>query len=147
MQPNRYNVRVYGLFVNPKNEILVTDERRGGYKMTKFPGGGHEFGEGLAASLEREFVEELGMTISVKDLFYVNDFLQISQFNPQDQLISFYYWVELPEWEKVATVANRFDFPRNLTDAQTFRWLKLDGLSPADFTFPIDRIVCGRLRR
>ena len=54
--PERYNVRVYGLMIE-SGRILLTDEVRGGYRMTKFPGGGHEFGEGLAEGLQREWME------------------------------------------------------------------------------------------
>ena len=37
----RFNVRVYGLCIK-QGKILITDEIRGGTKMTKFPGGGLE---------------------------------------------------------------------------------------------------------
>jgi 8-oxo-dGTP diphosphatase len=47
MVPERYNIRVYGLCIDKYGRILVTDERRGGHLMTKFPGGGHDLGEGL----------------------------------------------------------------------------------------------------
>ena len=146
MKPSAYNIRVYGLFLNPKQEVLVTDERRGGYRMTKFPGGGHEFGEGLIDGLMREFDEELGMPIEVKDLFYVNDFLQISAFNPKEQLLSLYYWVEIPRWESIVVAQTTFQFPTNNNDAQTFRWVSINDLQPTAMTFPVDKVVCNRLQ-
>ena len=146
MQIESYNLRVYGLLLNPNSEILVTDELRNGYKMTKFPGGGHEVGESLAETLIREWKEELDREISVGDLFYVNDFLQISAFNPKDQIISFYYHVspmgELP----IRTVERRYDFPSGTQNAQTFRWVKLQDLHPNGFTFPIDKVVVEKFR-
>ena len=63
--------------------------------MLKFPGGGHEFGEGLKETLIREFKEELSLEVEVGDLFYVNDFAQISAFHENHQLISFYFFGEV----------------------------------------------------
>ena len=51
-----FNVRVYGLLINDKNEILISDEQEYGTRFTKFPGGGLEFGEGLIDGLKREFM-------------------------------------------------------------------------------------------
>ena len=50
-----FNVRVYGLLINTKNEILVSDERRAGISFTKFPGGGLVFGEGLSEALLEKY--------------------------------------------------------------------------------------------
>ena len=58
MESNRFNVRVYGLLLNEKEEILVTDEFRLGVLMMKFPGGGLEFGEGTIDCLRRECMED-----------------------------------------------------------------------------------------
>lgn len=41
----------------------------------EFPGGGVEFGERLADTIVREFVEEYGMQIALLDLLCVNDHL------------------------------------------------------------------------
>lgn len=146
MRPNRYNVRVYGLLFNGQNEVLLTDELRNGFSMTKFPGGGLEFGEGLAAGLQREFQEELALDIQVDNLFYINDFLQISRFNPTDQLLSVYYKVTaLSPVGPLHTVP--LDFPAGVRDAQLFRWHAVSALNPGDFTFPIDRVVADKLLR
>jgi len=69
-----FNIRVYGLVLNDKNELLVTDEYCQNRYMTKFPGGGLEFGEGLIEGLQREFIEESGQAIEVISHFYTTDF-------------------------------------------------------------------------
>jgi ADP-ribose pyrophosphatase YjhB (NUDIX family) len=136
-----YNLRVYGLLVKD-DAVLVTDEFRAGMIMTKFPGGGLEKGEGLSDCLIREFDEEIGMKVAVEHFFYVNDFLQVSQFNPKDQLLSFYYFVSSDELTKV---------PKSIPKAelklgeQSFRWVKITDLNANEFTFPIDRIVIRKL--
>ena len=96
MTPSRFNIRVYGILIQ-EGKVLITDEVRSGVKMTKFPGGGLEFGEGIAECLIREFKEELNIRISIKTLFYVNDFYQVSSFNKNEQLVSIYYLVSLDE--------------------------------------------------
>ncbi|HEY0897744.1 MAG TPA: NUDIX hydrolase, partial [Sphingobacteriaceae bacterium] len=48
-----FNVRVYGLLINHRQEILISDEEEYGVRFTKFPGGGLEYGEGLLDGLKR----------------------------------------------------------------------------------------------
>jgi 8-oxo-dGTP diphosphatase len=146
MQPERYNIRVYGVCHDALGRVLLTDERRGGVVMTKFPGGGHELGEGLGDALKREFMEEAGAHIELLDLLYINDFLQISAFNPKDQLISIYYRVQLVGDLQVAVAEARHDFAAGDGDQQTFRWVTIDALDAADFRFPIDKLVVGLLK-
>lgn len=138
---NEYNIRVYGILKN-KNAILVTDEHRAGILMSKFPGGGLEKGEGLELCLKREFIEELGIDIEVKSLFYVNEFLQMSVFDKTQELISFYYWVETNELSKIK-IGTQEEI-KNPGD-QIFRWVEMEDLVASEFTFPIDRVVVERL--
>ena len=71
---NNFTIRVYAIIINNKNEILLSDEFQMGMKMTKFPGGGMEFGEGTIDCLKREAIEEFGQEIEVLDHFYTTDF-------------------------------------------------------------------------
>lgn len=143
--PERYNIRVYGLCLDAFGRVLVTDERRGGMSMTKFPGGGNEFGEGLADTLRRELREEIQSEIEILGLFYANDFLQISAFNPKDQLISIYYLVSLIGEVNFPVTEKINDFGNQSGDVQTFRWMALQDLDGSHFTFPIDKIVVRKL--
>ncbi len=136
-----FNVRVYGILIQ-EGKVLITDEVRSGVRMTKFPGGGLEFGEGIAECLIREFTEELNVRIDVKTLFYVNDFYQVSSFNKNEQLISIYYLVSLDEGE-INTTETPFLFETD--EPQCFRWLDLNKITPNDVTFPIDKVVVEKL--
>ena len=139
---NNFNLRVYGLLIH-NNAVLVTDEQRGGFPMTKFPGGGLEKGEGLSACLKREFIEELNIEIDLNTFYYVNDFLQVSVFNPKDQLLSFYYLESTNQLDAIKIAATK----RDLKDGeQDFRWVKLSELSSNQFTFPVDKVVCDMLK-
>ncbi|MBI34292.1 MAG: NUDIX hydrolase [Flavobacteriales bacterium] len=141
MIPSCFNIRVYGVLIQA-GKVLVTDEVRSGIRMTKFPGGGLEFGEGIKECLIREFKEELNVTVEVQNLFYINDFYQVSSFNEQQQLVSIYYKVVLKKGE-IKTTEIPFLFETN--EPQCFRWLKLNELSRDDVTFPIDKIVIEKL--
>lgn len=135
---NRFNLRVYGVYMKD-GRILLSDEYRFGKKMTKLPGGGLEFGEGIADALKREWMEELYTKIEVKEILHVNPFLQISAFNPSHQVICMYYKVNLLEELQVSVSERAFDFHINGEDQQSFRWKNLSELSVSDFTFPIDQ--------
>src|SRR6266498_1096170 len=96
-----FNIRVYGLLINDKKQVLVSDEYiRGGY-YTKFPGGGLELGEGTRDCLKREFKEEMNLDVEIGEHLYTTDFYQASAFNPAYQIISIYYFAKALEEIKV----------------------------------------------
>jgi ADP-ribose pyrophosphatase YjhB (NUDIX family) len=138
-----FNLRVYGLLIE-SGFLLVTDENRGDVQMTKFPGGGLEKGEGLVDGLKREFMEELEIDINVKQFYYVNDFLQISAFNPKDQLLSFYYLVDTDQMDAISVSSEKKPVSPG---EQVFRWIKLSEINPEEFNFPIDRMVAQELMK
>lgn len=137
----RFNLRVYGIVRNTEGEVLISDECRNGNSFTKFPGGGLEAGEGLAECLKRELMEELNIDATIGKLFYVNDFYQESAFRKSDQLISFYYEVNDYSGEISAT---NHAVPVT-EETEKFRWVAVDELSSEMMTFPIDKIVVGKI--
>ncbi len=141
----QFNIRVYGLCLNAKNEVLITDEFRLGMDMTKFPGGGLDFGEGTLDCLRREFKEELDREISNIRHFYTTDYFQPTHLlgTPQ-QLISIYYRADIRQTDTISVAKKRFDFGK-IDGAQTFRWLPLQQASLEEMTFPIDKKVMGML--
>jgi 8-oxo-dGTP diphosphatase len=142
MSTKRFNLRVYGVLINERDEVLLADEQRNGYAFTKFPGGGLEWGEGITDCLKREFQEELGIDIVVGELFYLTDFFQQSAFSENDQLISTYYRVHVPDWSVIACN------PKPASgDYEVFRWAKCKELSVDALTFPVDQIVAGKLNK
>jgi 8-oxo-dGTP diphosphatase len=141
----KFNIRVYGLVINEFDQILVTDEFRLGMRMTKFPGGGLKFGEGMIDCLKREFREELEQEIEVADHFYTTEFFQLTRLlkEPQ-QLISIYYRVKPESPEKIRTTQKQFDFD-DVDGAQAFRWFDLKTVTTDELTFPIDKKVLEML--
>ena len=142
MKIERFNIRVYGLLIQ-EGKILVTDEVRGVFEMTKFPGGGLEFGEGTADCLKREFQEELSIDISVDQFYYTNEFLQVSRFNKRDQLHSIYYEVST---NADLSMYKEEGFQPFEGKEQRFRWVAINDLNPNEFTFPLDQVVVKKLK-
>ena len=147
-QLNKFTIRVYGIVLNKRNEILLSDEFQLGTKMTKFPGGGLEFGEGTIDCLKREFLEECnGQEIKNIHHFYTTDFYQKALFYQNHQLLSIYYFAELQEPLQFKISKKSFDFD-NLTEGkQSFRWVKIKTLIEDEITFPIDRFVIQKLKK
>lgn len=143
MTLSKFNIRVYGILINDKQEVLLADEHRFKTAFTKFPGGGLEFGEGIADALKREFMEELQLEIEVGELYYVNDFLQTSRFDETYQIISFYYLVKSKDIQSIKT---RQTSEPLTADGEEFRWFPLAKMSRELMTFPIDQVVAEKLR-
>lgn len=140
-----FNIRVYGLIVY-NNKLLVTDEFRLQQYMTKFPGGGLEYGEGTHDCLKRECLEELGQEIEIVKHYYTTDYFQPSVSLPAaSQLISIYYVARLIGPPVFPTAIQVFDF-EPIDQAQAFRWVTVRELSPDIFTLPVDRKVVKMIR-
>ena len=144
----QFNVRVYGILINEKKQVLVADEFIREKYYTKFPGGGLEFGEGTRDCLKREFMEEMNLKIEVTDHLYTTDFFQESAFRPGDQIISIYYLVRPLEPIKVRLSNIEFDFDedqllryKELHEIETFRFIDWKNLSEESVTLPIDKVV------
>lgn len=146
-----FNVRVYGILIDSKKRLLVSDEFIRGNYFTKFPGGGLEFGEGTRDCLKREFKEETNLDVTIGDHIYTTDFFQISAFNNADQIISIYYFVHASEPIDLATKTTLFDFephqvanPRG--EAEVFRWIEWNDVMEACVSLPIDKVVVKMLK-
>lgn len=150
---NKFNIRVYGILVNDKKQVLVSDEYiRGGY-YTKFPGGGLEFGEGTRECLKRELKEELGIDSKIDEHIYTTDYFQLSAFNPDHQIISIYYFASPLEELKVTLKNSPFDFDEqqiaiyNKTgETETFRLVDWNDFSEETVTLPIDKYVAKLIK-
>ena len=144
MAINKFIIRVYGILINDQSQVLISDELIKGHKITKFPGGGLEFGEGTHECVIREFMEETNNEVEVIEHFYTTDYMQVSAYNPEHQIVSIYYLVKPIGNFEIKTTDKIFDFIGGQQHEQTFRWLDLRAASEKDFTLPIDKIV-GKL--
>lgn len=136
----RFNVRVYGIHINERNELLVADETYRERSFTKFPGGGLEWGEGTIDCLKREFEEEFQLSIQVKDLLYTTDFFQVSTFQENDQVIAIYYLIAINLDDVESVIAQN-------KSEEKLRWIPINKLSTNDLTFPIDKHVVELLKK
>ena len=148
-----FNFRVYGILMNEHKQVLVSDEYIRGMYVTKFPGGGLEFGEGTRDCLQREFMEEMNLKIKVTDHIYTTDFYQESAFKAGHQIISIYYYAEALESITVPLRTKIFDFDKQQLrtyektgETETFRFVNWEDFSEESVTLPIDKIVAKLLK-
>lgn len=141
----RFNVRIYGILIK-NNKVLVSDEFIKGHHITKFPGGGLEFGEGSKDCVIREFKEELDLDIQVQDHFYTTDFFVHSAFDTNSQVISIYYLVTTEQALSFKTSVETFDYVKK-EGAQSLRWIDIKKISDNDFTLIIDKKVGELLQK
>ncbi len=141
-----FNIRVYGLVVNDAGEVLLSDEYVLDQKMTKFPGGGLQFGEGPEDCIKREATEEFGQEVKILEHFYTTGFFQRALFFEDHQLISIYYRIQLSQPLQLKISEKPFDFPQFVNGSQSFRWAKIALLENEDLTFPVDRHVLKLLK-
>ncbi len=147
MENKRFNIRVYGFLID-EGRILVTDEFRLGIFMTKFPGGGLIYGEGMIDCLKREFMEELNIEIGNISHYYTTDFFLASELLPvESQLINVYYLVKAKKPYRLQTTGKKFDFPDMVDGVQCFRWIPIRELTEEEFTFPIDKFIVHKLKQ
>lgn len=131
-----FTIRVYGLWIHDE-KILLCKEKVQGRQVTKFPGGGLEYGEGTTDCLLREFREELHAEIHVLQHFYTTDFFVENAFRPGEQVLSIYYLVS----DDPGSIEMQLD------PGIFFFWKALSEFSDADVDLVIDRHVAGMLSK
>ena len=148
-----FNIRVYGILINDAGQVLLADEYIRGMYITKFPGGGLEYGEGTRDCLRREFIEEMNLKVEVTDHIYTTDFFQQSAFNPGHQIISIYYYVKALEPITAPLRTKIFDFDEQQLknyaqtgETETFRFVNWEDFSEESVSLPIEKIVAKLLK-
>ena len=148
-----FSIRVYGILINDKKQVLVSDEFIRGMYVTKFPGGGLEFGEGTRDCLKREFMEEMQLEVSIEEHIYTTDFYQMSAFNKEFQILSIYYFAKALQPISVALKEKPFDFDEQqiriyneVGQTETFRFIDWEKFSEESVTLPIDKIVAQMIK-
>ena len=141
-----FNVRVYGILLH-EGLLLVADELIKGQRLTKFPGGGLEYGEGPKDCLVREVWEEIGVDAFDVRHFYTTDHFQMSAFREGQQVISIYYTFRVADPLAIPVSTVPFDFKQSERDEESFRWIDLSRALVEDATLPIDRVVMGMLMK
>lgn len=135
-----FSIRVYGILINERDEVLLSDETYKNHSFTKFPGGGLEYGEGTTDCLKREFLEEFSISIEVNSLFYLTDFFQASAFHESTQIVSIYYQISVPT--SILDQHMLEDLSK-----EKLKWVPLSALTTDDVTFPIDKYVVELLKK
>lgn len=127
----KLTLRVYVFLKNPKNEILLLDEKSGKHRFTKLPGGGLELGEGILDCLKRELKEELNIENVALQQFYTSEKFISSKLHANTQVIAVYY--------HGATDVTSISINDNETNLLNLHWVPQRELTAEHFTFQMDK--------
>jgi len=122
---NKLRVRVCGLCTDKERLLLINHQ---GIKVGDFwapPGGGLQFGESSDMCLKREFSEETGLEIKIKDFRFVCEFI-----NPPLHAIELFFLVEI----KQGILKRGFDPEMKdnqiIKEVKFMNWSEINGLGP-----------------
>ena len=73
---NRVRVRTCGLYQQDNQLLLVNHHGLYNRDFWAPPGGGLEFGQSATSNLEREFLEETGLTVKAGEFLFACEFIQ-----------------------------------------------------------------------
>lgn len=151
MATTKITIRVYGILLDERKRVLLSDEFIRDDYFIKFPGGGLELGEGTRDCLKREFKEETGLDVIIGEHIYTTDYYQQSAFNPDDQIISIYYFVHAEDVSGLNVKTKVFDFElHQIADikgqSEVLRWINWNDFNEDAVSLPIDKIVVRMLK-
>src|SRR5690606_18458353 len=69
-------VRVNGLLIEQDKVLMIKHRMAADRSFWNLPGGGVDFGTDVVSNLKREFLEETGLTVKVKQFLFVHEFLE-----------------------------------------------------------------------
>jgi 8-oxo-dGTP diphosphatase len=131
---NNFNIRVYGVCIR-EGKLLTLNESFMGKEVVKLPGGGLEFGEGTIACLKREFKEELGVEITVKDSFYIQETFVPSLVKDNRQIVMLYFLVQINNPNKLVILDSSI---------KSYNWVSISEHCP--LTLPVDKCMYEKLK-
>lgn len=135
-KPDSITIRVYGLLMH-EGRILLSRENIADNLYTKFPGGGLELGEGISDCLQREFREEVDISLSQWKLFHLNENFLASAFHQAKQVLSIYFRVWSDEIRKIKTGdPDKTPLPRPAD--QVLYWADVQEIQKEPISLPVD---------
>jgi ADP-ribose pyrophosphatase YjhB (NUDIX family) len=84
----KIRIRVAGLVVE-ENKVLLIAHKKKGEIYWLLPGGGVEYQESLDEALKREFLEELGLSVTVGDIALIADSIEP---NGKRHIVNIVFW-------------------------------------------------------
>jgi 8-oxo-dGTP diphosphatase len=122
---NKLRVRVCGLCVDNEHLLMINHK---GIKTGDFwspPGGGLQFGETVEACLKREFLEETGLDIEVREFQLICEFIQ-----PPLHAIEMFFWVQINKGVLKTGIDPEMMDKQIIQEAKFMPWTEITRLSP-----------------
>jgi 8-oxo-dGTP diphosphatase len=119
----------------------VANEKIQDHWYKKLPGGGVEFGEGIAHAAHREAMEELGEDVALHAPYFFTENHLPSLFRKNDQVVALYYRANLL---KETTIPQVGRFAACDGSEQFFEWIPKNLIIPHEFKLASDETVLHR---
>jgi len=117
-----FQVRVTGVLLNSKNQLLIVKQRVSESRQWSLPGGRLEHGETMEQAVVREVREETGLIAEVRQLLYLCDV------SPMDKIIHATFFLDY--------IAGEITMPDNARDENPIADVKfVDANALADYGF------------
>ena len=138
-----FNIRVYFLLWNEeRRQLLFSSEKIGNRIYLKFPGGGLEYGEGTRECVEREGMEELGVSIRPEKLFGMTENFLPSLFKSGEQVLAIYYLAGCDEPKQIHAPQGS-DYDSNYTGPI---WLSPERIDPEHLVLASDKEILEKFK-
>ena len=122
---SKFRIALYGILIS-EGRVLMTETSVPSGSIINFPGGGLELGEAPVEAIEREFIEETGLSVSVNKLLFCSQTFQQNPEYQHEQLMHIYY--------RVCQQSDGLLFEGNNDDVLGVHWFK-----PAQI--PLERVA------
>ncbi len=124
---NRLRLRACGICIKD-NSILMVNHR--GISKENFwapPGGGIQFGEGAADCLHREFKEETGLLVEVKNFLFACEFIKTPL-----HAIELFFEVSSPNGSVKVGSDPEPGSPKIISEVRFLTWNEINALHPSE---------------
>jgi|GEM_PF-6437194 len=123
LNSKKIRIGIYAVIMRG-DEILLTTTQAGSQTILNLPGGGVDQGEGFAAALKRECLEELGCEVEIEEMLCTSEDLYINPEFPDFYMFNLYFKAN-PKGEIDLTMHN-------------CKWFKRSAM-PLEHMLPIDK--------
>lgn len=118
---NRLRIRVCGICIRDNALLVIKHHNIGSVGHIWIPpGGGLDFGERISDALKREFIEETGLTIEVKNLVHLYEYMDTPL-----HAIELFFTVDA---QGEASLGHDPEMPENTPLLQELKWMTREDL-------------------
>ncbi len=118
---NHLRVRVNGILIQDQKLLMVKHRMGNGKILWSVPGGGMHYGQDASENLIREFSEETGLKVEIKEYLFVHEYLK-------PPLHAMEHFFRVKEIDGIMELGMDPELDQNSQLLQEIRWMNLNEL-------------------